>query len=149
MKEEYYTPETSELFIGYILEYRSKSYISVEKIEWHLWTKITVNTDFLARGCSESSFDSDVEIRTKYLTKEDIESEGWSFQYQELLAVDEYNHRFFSKGRHFLEYLIEGDIIIIKIKAQTTKGREPLLIYLGSCPSINEFRKICKWLNIK
>lgn len=139
METKYYTPKWNELFIGYTLQYLGYSSEEERKV----WKDLVVTTDFLANGYSESRFNmiEDHEIRTKFLDKQDIESEGWKFQYQTLLGVDEYNtFYFYLKGYDLYWLPRDNDIRILK---------EASPLYVGECKSINEFRKITKWLNIK
>ncbi len=80
-KEEYYTPELESLHIGYELEYQTlvrtneETYDKVEK-----WEKITLTKENFDSNKENWYNPYNLKIRTKYLSKEDIESEGWEFQ---------------------------------------------------------------------
>lgn len=78
-------------------------------------------------------------LRTPYLTKEQIEKEGWKFVFQGQWDT----FQSFEKGDNLYMtfYNQQRTITIVKGNGYT--------IYSGSCPSINEFRTIMKFLNIK
>ena len=121
MENKYYTPEIEDLRIGYELEVlRSKG-----------WSKFTLVRTHLLDILTE-----DIEIPTPYLTKEQIENEGW------ILRSEGYSRNFYEKGEESLLVHHVGHWIII-----TDLSEEQ--IYKGDCKSINEFRTIMKLLNIK
>ncbi len=129
--DKYYTPDVSDLFIGYECEYQR------HKGEWFC-DIITATDIYNFREHPEK-------VRTPYLTKEQIEKEGWKeIHWREYIKlVDEakslYIH-FFNGNRQSEddeEYMSE-----FKVHNGTR------VMFSGKCPSVNEFRKICKLLGI-
>lgn len=130
MKEEYYTPKIEDLFVGYECESDN-----MEKDNF-ISSEVKVNTSFPA---IEEYYIPKKLIRTKYLTQEQIEKEGWIY--------DE-NKDVYSKNDYFLKIYtgyIDNRIMSFKISIFTPISK----YYFGDCPSINEFRKIMKLLNIQ
>lgn len=129
MKNEYYTPDLEDLFIGY----------ECEVLEPH---KFKIDED-VKRKCSimsgthlseiDNFYIDDNSIRTPYLSKEDIEKEGFK----------EIEDRIYQNDKATIQYSTTFLIIWLGI------GELRIHKYAGECKSINEFRKICKWLNIK
>ena len=124
MENKYYTPELEDLFIGYeIKRYIAGSGDSYEniilnKIELE-WCLNCYNTN-----CQKGW------LRTPYLTKEQIESEGWVY-------IKAFNS--FNKNEYNVRLLDNNQL-------RVSAGEFSTLIF--KCPSINEFRKIIKLLEI-
>ena len=78
-------------------------------------------------------------LRTPYLTKEQIEAEGWICIGQNSYINN--NFYYFKKDERFLDF--NGVTHEIKI-AEDSEYPD----YNGECKSINEFRFICKLLKI-
>lgn len=122
--DKYYTPELEDLFIGYeIKRYIAGSGDSYEniilnKIELE-WCLNCYNTN-----CQKGW------LRTPYLTKEQIESEGWVY-------IKAFNS--FNKNEYNVRLLDNNQL-------RVSAGEFSTLIF--NCPSINEFRKIIKLLEI-
>lgn len=154
MESKYYTPDISDLFLGYECEKIERDYsrhISIhinseDPKDWDsAWGKIYQSDLFnskpyilkqediieflgLAKGFHRS------QIRTPYLTREQIEKDGWSFN------KDNYGSLEFSNWDYEMSYRSVTRILNI-IKGGS---KPPTELYYGKCPSINEFRKICK-----
>jgi hypothetical protein len=77
-------------------------------------------------------------MENEYLTKEQIEAEGWKQISSEILT-----HGYFLKGECRLE-LLEDSIICIRNGYWYPENT----IYKGECKDINTFRKIIKLLGI-
>ena len=82
-------------------------------------------------------------IRTQYLTKEQIEAEGWTVDKRsdELFSRKD-NHHFY-KGNLSLSLFIgylKDEIIWYSISIYNSEGT----LFKGSCKDINTFRYICK-----
>ena len=78
-------------------------------------------------------------IRTPYLTKEQIEKEGW-------VNTEEGDNIYTRKGPYELSTITliqDGKTTMFLVVARDGKA-----VYSGQCPSINEFRKISKLLGI-
>lgn len=79
-------------------------------------------------------------IRTQYLTKEQIEDEGWK-------EISEYNYE--KVNSNITMHYGEDHYLWIMHPAKTILKEEYLAnSFKGDCKSINEFRTICKLLNI-
>ena len=132
IKLDYYTPDIDELYVGYELELQN-----IENAQWGRYT-ITSDEDFgnFMDALSISECLQEEMIRTKYLTKEQLEAEGWvEVKFKSIYPC-------FKKGDAHLEF-DENDAYIY--------GCDPYddVWYKGTCRSINELRKIIKLLNIE
>lgn len=127
--EKYYTPKLDELFVGY--EYEDKRLLRNNKEKWI--------KEILPKGISFTYLEYLVKynlIRTPYLTKEQLINEGWE------LIAEPFNSWTFKKGLYIIQYLYNVQGLYINIQEE-----EGLVqIYRGFCKSINEFRKLIKWL---
>lgn len=142
---KYYTPEISDLFIGYECEVNpSKGYenqfhkviIGYKEPEGAYTTELSDLVIMMDDGYGE--------IRTKYLDKEDIESCGFE-------CIDRFN---FKRGDIHLNYnnlflVGEDGFIVLSITGNYLKEDLQTIHYYGRCKSINEFKKLLNWLNIK
>lgn len=142
-KLSYYTPSIEDLRIGYEFEYNGHYTHITSK-----WEKQVITEKWYGMNYT-SGWDSDPTItfylgmlkrnpnnfRVPYLTKEQIEAEGWVFTGESNPA---YNNLLFRKSTWFL-WLNEKEIWL-------QKGNQ--MKYDGPCPSINEFRTITKLLGI-
>lgn len=130
--DKYYTPEISDLFIGYECEINTKDITGVDK-----WIAYTIGDEYHEVTMSRAKFGVRSGLtRTPYLTKEQIEAEGWKYEWWEK------GTRNWSKGDIVLTTFDGFDRI--KINYPGTYQ-----LFDGKCPSINEFRKICKLLIVK
>lgn len=145
--KQYYTPDTEDLFIGYVFQF----YHGDHK-EWQSY--VLENDDELIPILKEILGGSLV-IRTPYLTKEQIEAEGW-----ESIGTNWFNLKEVSGELGYYLYVrlqIWGDenksCRIIGYRWNPTKGEVPNeeqgVLFEGQIKSINELRKLMKWLNIK
>lgn len=142
--EKYYTPAIEDIHVGY--ECEIKSFEEDEK-----WIKVIFSTPDLTPPLNKMVTDQGEiyfvpnSLRTPYLTKEQIEAEGWVEHNGQdfIVAVGyEFNRIPFSKGDYRLDYNYELQILAI------SKFSDFLFCYYGKCPSINELRVICKLLDI-
>ena len=132
-EKEYYTPDIEDIFVGYECE------LPVDGN----WNKIAIMIgDFY-------TIDYD-QLRTPYLTKEQIEGEGWSnpevYRDGGTLLYKQEGYELTFKGENNLAR--SRQIKVEKVWKTMEGNRLSLCLFLGECPSINEFRKICKLLNI-
>jgi len=131
----YYTPEIEDLHVGYEFQFAPSN--SEDNYNWK-------DGVIQAPGANQYLLErlEKGRMRTPYLTKEQIEKEGWE------VTIGHWTS--FKKNRYFGIWL--GDKICINLNdvlddnftEATSNGR----LYYGKCPSINEFRKICKLLGI-
>jgi len=145
MKEDnkYYTPEISELFVGY--EYERMNGEDWEEAEL---SEIDLCTESSGGEPVENEFEEIVKglrtIRTPYLTKGQIESDGWNFISNDL-GFPEY----YRKGSFHIIPREKGIYEIIKVDFKNTEEfSKSKPTYIGNIKSINELRKIQIWLGI-
>lgn len=140
MVDKYYQPSIEELFVGYEYE---------EIDNYGIWKQMKIEKeDYWADIHGDSVYQdmvSDLQkgkVRTKYLTKEDIESLGWEQK--------EYEHvkpkKYFKKRQYVLTQLPENKIIIGIYQSEIAI---PYTLYHGYCPSKNELKYLSKLLNIE
>lgn len=132
MENKYFTPEISDIRFGYEYE----KWIPAEK-EWRKSTIVDLRLDFIFTAFSGKI--QEQWIRVPYLTKEQIEAEGWEScgeigdykkdGYKALYGIISNS----SKSQHYLS-IVQGDNFFVR--------------YAGECKDINTFRYIMKLLNI-
>jgi hypothetical protein len=142
--KQYYTPDARDLRIGYECELKQASYDGGQ------WIKNVIdeeeacfhgdyNENHFADFASAIRFGT---IRTPYLTQEQIVAEGWN-----VLQVYPDGGLIFEKRNYELLFKKGERITITEVRESFELTiREQL--YKGSCPSINEFRTLCKLLSI-
>jgi hypothetical protein len=140
MKQQYFTPDISDIRVGYECEEGSWD-IKNDVRNWHpfVWKK-----DKPAEDLEGYTF------RTPYLTKEQIEAEGWKYMDKYTIEGSSELRCVFQKNNHWLSaFFKEGvpTINIIPINPVKSEFFEQVR-YVGGCKSINEFRTIIKLLNI-
>lgn len=133
---KYYIPDIKDFHIGY--EYELQGYYPEE------WEKyIIAREDFLPNIKAQDndcfitivlSYHRSDRIRTLYLNEEQIEAEGWEKQTDVTFEKGNYTLGII-RGRSWIPFHIE-----IKGYGQVR--------FFGECKSINEFRYVCKLLNI-
>jgi hypothetical protein len=145
MENKYFTPDIEDFYVGVVYEKYGKGLqidefgrflpeeIRDDEVKWRERT-IKYPSDIL-----HASIALDKEtIRVPYLTKEQIEAEGWKQISSEILT-----HGYFLKGECRLE-LLEDSIICIRNGYWYPENT----IYKGECKDINTFRKLIKLLGI-
>lgn len=149
MENKYYTPEISDIKIGYECEIWFSHAYAKENWEPYVFKyydekeDVFYNHDVLIHNI----IDNADKIRTPYLTKEQIETEGWK-----LLGVVKEDTIIAYLKKETIIYTINYKKSILTITKLLRKENMNFLddqLYKGTCPSINEFRTICKLLNIK
>lgn len=150
--EKYYTPDIEDLFIGYECEeLRDTCYEGGTSREYHdiRWEPYKVSCTIGFHKWQQPT------LRTPYLTKEDIEKEGWSDEGLSVINREGKveNAWSFRKTNFIAAYWEDTHylgIIVRDPSLQDTRNFPalPLVSFVGQCKSINEFRKITKWLNI-
>lgn len=136
MNNKYFTPAIEDLRVGYEYEVKVLG-ISIENF---IWTKAKIQSgdrlDYVANLIK--FFAENNHVRVPYLTKEQIEAEGW----------EEFNYAgpgYRNKEGVGLKYNFETKKLNILKPAGGFKHE----VFIGTCPSINELRYICKLLNVK
>ena len=97
-------------------------------------------------------------LRTPYLSKEDIESLGWEF----IEEINYSNNIIGDDIRQFFRKDFQSDILLnfyyelvllsdyrIAIYLCSPHDKNGATSFFGECKSINELKKILKWLKIK
>ena len=148
MENKYYTPTIEDIYVGY--EYKEQDY----KKQWEFKK---------ARDIAWGDFATLIatqEIRVPFLTKEQIEEEGWKFNYLgkndwfkgniPILPYNEVDYPFelwFKLDKYWLGFYKSIHKIVILEKSEEYPEGESVL-FKGTIPSINEFRYISKLLGI-
>jgi hypothetical protein len=134
MENKYFTPDIEDFCIGY--EYETIYLKSV-------WTKESLR---IIDACwFFESYQNDAvptEFRVPYLTKEQIEAEGWIKAKAPIVTI---NHDFYEipyiKDNFRVDYNFRNNLINII----ENNGKN---LFYGKCKDINTFRKIIKLLGI-
>ena len=147
-QNKYYTPDISELHVGYECEHTSNmSAFICEDYDDVVKDKLT-STDlrwYITWGEEEKGLEKFV--RTKYLDQSDIESCGWVKDWDEnsnytdcykLLVKSDIN----DQSDDNWELWQYGKIVSISNESSNR-------CFDGECKSINELKKLMQWLNIK
>lgn len=143
---KHYTPDKSELFFGYeCLKQTSWGFIP------GIWPEVLgedTHYNLFPMGSTphEQVFNASDGIITLYLTKEQIEKEGWEF---DVNMADSPELGFLKEQgiQYLCYYNTENHNLRIERIVDSGTGKEDYL-FNGHCPSINEFRKITKLLGI-
>jgi len=134
--EKYYTPNIEDVRVGYEYEFQG-----LPK-GWH--KMIFLENDNLKTFKYNLKLEDC--IRCSYLTKEQIEAEGWKLWEYKSMLPDLY----YKKHGYAVRFCLNNIIVISEI--MVGRGMEDCwnkTLYEGNCKSINEFRWICKLLKIK
>jgi hypothetical protein len=132
MENKYYTPDIEDIRVGYEYESFIKGYDG-ELDRWNKEIVSVTNPNLNFHLLLIDKYISKGEIRTPYLTKEQIKNEGWQITKSKYVLT---------KG----DYKLTGLGFFPNKKLRISRGS--LTIFYGECPSINEFRYICKLLKI-
>lgn len=147
MENKYFTPDIEDLYVGYKLEIKGKHdddwkpVVLGKDAIWHQFT----NLENLGKAMEQ--------LRVPYLTKEQIEAEGWtSFvtEYKKDIVPENMTYTFFREDRNYmLGWNFNTNKITLIIKDPSLVENyytEPT--FRGECKDINTFRKIIKLLGI-
>ena len=147
MENKYFVPEISDLRVGYECEiYEQSTNKLIKKIDWHPVKVIIGNSKYgksIAINRIPNYLKQD-KIRVSYLTKEQIESEGWKFNGTGFIGVDNKEIEVYNKKNCELRKY-KNEFITI---AQFIENQLIDILYKGTCKSINELRRIQKLLEI-
>jgi len=129
--DKYFVPDIEDFRIGYECEINGSG-LAGGMDNWVQYTTKSINNlkgleTFLAAGC----------LRVPYLTKEQIEAEGWKQR------VTEDDIWYLGEQRDYDLILAKKPHYIIILD-----NDNDVTLFSGYCPSINEFRYICKLLKI-
>jgi len=157
-ENKYFTPNIEDFHIGYQYEIFQKgkpydlNFIHfMPQPEEDTWVKMTYPDAFL--GYNLKRMFEIYQIRVPYLTKEQIEAEGWtSFvtEYKGDIVPENMTYTFFREDRNYmLSWNFNTNKITLIIKDPSLVENyytEPT--FRGECKDINTFRKIIKLLKI-
>ena len=136
--EKYYTPELSELHIGFEVE--KAVYISTEPYYpspsvLDSWEKVTINHPIMMSICSWGTS----EFRVKYLDRQDIEECGFTFLKKDW-GRDVYEKPVYKTGK--LTLYLEKTYVILLCK----DGEYDVSLFRGNVKNKMEFKKLLKML---
>lgn len=140
-EEQYYTPVIEDFRIGYECEADISFYTNAFKPTWNTNTLKGVGSEII-------KYHSWGMYRTAYLTKEQIETEGWLFQKNLTPRT-----KVFFKGNNLVNILYNFENHRLRVAVRAKVGVHINLsgwdqIFDGQCKSINEFRTIIKLLGV-
>ena len=141
MDDKYFVPDIEDIRIGYEGEinwnraYEDKFVPFKIKIQDNDGTYTNEISDII-----DALDDGYAEARTPYLTKEQIEAEGWKETSKYNYEKVDSNITAYYGNDHYLWIMHSG----ITVNGEEYKANS----FKGECKSINEFRYICKLLKI-
>lgn len=140
-ENKYYTPDISELHIGYECQIGNLFALPGSRWEWAETKPLKWSTiAFIAQAMIPEHL---VYIRTKYLDQSDIESCGWKW-FTNSSSGEEYEISSNDKTYSLIQVDYSHNIYVF-----VEDGYGDKTLFYGECKSINELRKIMQWLNIK
>jgi len=148
-QDKYYTPDISELHVGYECKHTTcKGAFDVNLEDDIVKDKLTVDDlRRYLRYCGIHGDDIKDYIKTRYLDQSDIESCGWIKDWDENSSYSDC-YKLITKsdisGQSDDEWVLWQYDKIVSIDNELSNR-----CFEGECKSINELRKIMKWLNIK
>jgi hypothetical protein len=125
MENKYFTPDIEDMHAGY----------ECELLIYAKWEPNTIKPYTALKSVVKCI--KDQVIRVPYLTKEQIEAEGWK-----LLSEDKYLQ--FIKPDYSISYVEKLHLLIVI----ALEEKQSDVKYSGTCKDINTFRKIIKLLGI-
>lgn len=154
---EYYTPSIEDIHVGYKCEVYGQSTTKlIKNVSFHE-VKVGLHIE-VGKSVGINQIPNLIKkgyIRTPYLTKEQIEKEGWVYKssngvrywFEKLDMFIDAPH---SPSHQILaaELIHDPEYNTIQIKVKLRSDFEYHTFFEGNCPSINEFRKIVKLLGI-
>ena len=141
MEDKYFTPDISDIYIGYELEWKCQ----IREQDWEVTIcdsdLISIIYDQYEHADYEEPFNE--QFRVSYLTKEQIEAEGWEFIKHHAGT----EHCDFEKDKYSLavDFNFRGNI---HLRIYEGEQDNEFNYFSGKCKDINTFRKICKLLEI-
>ena len=146
---KYYTPKIEDLFEGYEFEHQEyDEFVDVYTDNW-------VKSGFDSRGGLGHDLTHDFNdgrVRVPYLSKEQIEAEGWKYlggfwwewPIKDSIYVEEFSNRTLDFRLNFSspdKYLI--------MEAYERNSFDWERVFAGPCPTVNELRTLQRWFKIK
>ena len=141
MENKYFTPDIADIYVSYELEWKSQ----IRKQDWEITVcdidLISIIYDEYEHADIEEPFNQ--QFRVPYLTKEQIEAEGWEF-INHHAGTEHYD---FEKNGYslYVDFDFRGEVYL---KIYDDEQDNEFNYFSGKCKDINIFRKICKLLEI-
>jgi hypothetical protein len=148
---KYFTPDLSEMHVGCEFEMDDT---------WGGWMKLVLTEELLKHpmvslGSGNERTPWYHKFRVSYLTKEQIEAEGWEYV-KNTATVDIDICHIFNKNNYMLGWFpfINRIALLVRDPSRVFDDRGILIEYhntekyTGECKDINTFRTICKLLKI-
>ena len=139
MENKYFTPDIEEMFVGCEFEMHDT---------WGSWKKLILTEELLKNplvglGSGNERAHWYWKFRVPYLTKEQIEAEGWEF-IKHHAGTEHYD---FEKNGYslYVDFDFRGEVYL---KIYDGEQDNEFNYFSGKCKDINIFRKICKLLEI-
>jgi hypothetical protein len=138
---KYFIPDVEDIRVGFVAEWLQE--IDTPSEHWDLKTLQHFN---LTEAARLMEFNKKSVVRVPFLTKEQIEKEGWreihDEEYIKELPVEdgEPSKIWWFNNNANADYISKFEF--------RHRGRSEVRFW-GECKSINEFRTLCKWLNIE
>lgn len=145
--DKYYTPQIEDLCIGYECEITYDKNTIGSKEEY--WLPYRVDRQYFNEG-------DYAQLRTPYLTQEQVEKEVGD-KFKDFNSNEKSISLITPKVKDtysqlWINYSLEYKTLSIRQLCPSIPEfdlpREIITYYHGRCPSVNEFRKICKLLDI-
>lgn len=141
MKNEYFVPDITDLRVGYVCEVNR---LAIDDKQPDVWVYTTIKKVHQIEA-AEKALNLKY-LRVPYLTKEQIEAEGWRWIGQGYDGAITYGY---GKNNHQITIWPNPPVhyqnAVVAIQITDNDGN---IEYDGECKSINEFRFICKLLKI-
>lgn len=141
-KEKYYTPDISNLHVGYKCEiYNSNSeWFPITITSGHIFNDLLFYTRDISKDLKHL-------FRTPYLTKQDIESLGWVYNGIDKFYTDceVFQLNTVDKDNNYLNYFMK---ISFKDRWLQIEEMGSDTLFQGECKSINELRKVMNFTKI-
>jgi hypothetical protein len=156
MENKYFTPDIEDLCIGYECEYNfARAYTNDFDFVKIGYKDITPGKGGYTNELTHMIHlidDGAAAIRVPYLTKEQIESEGWEYKSRGTDLWFERKEIFLREDGYHLENIkLQYGLHDYRLKISFVyvgDGEESTGAYLGECKDINTFRKLIKLLGI-
>ena len=134
MENKYFIPDIEDFHIGYECEFKNN-------MQDNVWKKEICDMDLVSIAFSSWEHeDTDDKFsdnfRVSYLTKEQIEAEGWTKE-----------KSYFIKNNIYL-FFEDKFLVIDSGNPFSWEAIDSEILFKGKCKDINTFRKICKLLEI-
>ena len=132
MKNKYFTPDMEDFHIGYECEISTPTIWKSGKFPEIL----ELNSELDEFGKDSLMKAAHAILRVPYLTKEQIEAEGWTKE-----------KSYFIKNNIYL-FFEDKFLVIDSGNPFSWEAIDSEILFKGKCKDINTFRKICKLLEI-